>query len=87
MPNPSEMKHLMQRVFRNDFDALLAAQAGMIADADLVTITPIEPQKLEFGRMRVYWRVMDDAHIERVDKAISKELYPGDDGEVENAAK
>jgi hypothetical protein len=80
----------MQRVFRDDFDALRAAEAGMIADAELVTIVPVDPQKLEFGRTRVYWRVMDDAHIDRVDEAIRKELYPDeedeedeDDGEVE----
>jgi hypothetical protein len=89
MSNPSEMKHIMQRVFRDDFEALRAAEAGMLADAQLVTLTPVEPQKLEFGRTRVYWRVIDEAHIDRVDKAISKELYPdeqdeeGDDVEAE----
>lgn len=81
MANPDQMKHLMQRVFRDDFDALRAAEAGMLADAVLVTIVPVEPQKLEFGRTRVYWRVLDDAHIERVDKAISKELYPDEEDE------
>lgn len=87
-PKEGRMKHLMQRVFRDDFDALRAAEAGMIAGADLVTLVPVDPLKLEFGRTRVYWRVIDDSHIDRVDKAIAKELFPdeeeeGDDVEVE----
>jgi hypothetical protein len=64
----------MQRVFLDDFDALRAAEAGM--EAELVCLVPVEPGKLEYGRTRVYWRVRDDAHIDLVDKAIGKELYP-----------
>jgi hypothetical protein len=74
--NGDNMYQLMRREFRNDFDAFRAAEAGLKAHAALVTLTPVDPQHLEFGRTRVYWRVLDDAHIERVDAAISKELYP-----------
>lgn len=73
------MTHLMQRVFRDDFDALRAAEAGMIAGAELVTIHPVDFVKPEFGRHRVYWRVRNDAHIDAIDKAIAKELYPDED--------
>lgn len=69
------MNHLMQRCYQNDFDAMRAAEAGMIAGGELVTNNPMEPQNLEFGRQRVYWRVLDDDHINRIDDAISVELY------------
>jgi hypothetical protein len=64
-------------MFRDDNEALRAAEAGMEAGGKLFSIVPLYAGGN--GMHRVYWKVLDSKHCDEIDAAISKALFPDEE--------